>query len=149
QFMSVWNATINGLESSGVNHSSTFLALDESDQVPDAKVLNAAVYMLLNGTGKGRMNKDTSARETAHWYPCLLSSGERSLETHQTVAKVEHKVGQMVRIVDVPVVLGPHGLFQNLHGAEGGGAFSNSLRDKAATHYGHAGPSFVEHLIKN
>jgi putative DNA primase/helicase len=149
QFMRVWNATLNGLESAGVNHSSAFLALDESDQVPDAKVLNAAVYMLLNGTGKSTMHKDRSARETAHWHPCLLSSGERSIETHQTTARVEHKVGQMVRIIDVPVVLGPHGLFQNLHGAEGGGAFSNSLRDMAATHYGHAGPLFVQHLIKN
>jgi putative DNA primase/helicase len=123
--------------------------LDESDQVPDAKDLDKAIYMLLNRIGKGRMHRDTSAREVAGWYPCVLSSGERSIETHQTTAGIEHKAGQTVRVIDVPVADGEHGLFTDLHGAEKGEVFSKKLRDGAAKHYGHAGPAFIERLIKD
>ena len=148
KFAISWSATINGLEAAAMNRSSTLLVLDESHQV-DPKVLDGGVYLLLNRTGKATMNKDRSAREIARWYPCLFSSGERSVETHQTTAKIEHKVGQALRIVDVPVVFGPHGLFTDIHGAKNGAKFSDRLRTAAGTHYGYAGPVFIEHLIKD
>jgi putative DNA primase/helicase len=149
RFTLSWHNTINGLEAAATNRSSTLIVLDESHQV-DPKVLDAAVYMLLNKIGKGRMHRDTSSREVAGWYPCVLSSGERSIETHQTSAKIEHKVGQTVRIIDVLVVdKGENGLFTDLHGTEKGEEFSQQLRNSVAKHYGHAGPLFVQHLIKN
>jgi putative DNA primase/helicase len=148
RFTLSWNNTINGLEAAATNRSSTLMVLDESHQV-DPKVLDAAVYMLLNRIGKGRMHRDTTARKVAGWYPCVLSSGERSIETHQTSAKIEHKVGQTVRMIDVPVAGGEHGLFTDLHDAEKGEDFSQKLRDSAAKHYGHAGPLFVKRLIEH
>jgi putative DNA primase/helicase len=78
-----------------------------------------------------------------------LSSGERSIETHQTTARITHKIGQLVRVPDVPVVHDQHGLFTAIHGAKNGSTFADSLRKMAATHYGHAGPLFVGHLIKH
>jgi putative DNA primase/helicase len=147
KFMISWRTTINGLEIQAVSRSSTLIPVDESHQV-DPKALDASVYMLLNGTAKARMNKDTSPREIEHWHACVLSSGERSIETHQTAAKIDHKVGQAVRIIDVPVVNGQHGLFQDIHDVKNGAEFSDKLRDDAAKHYGHAGPCFIEKLIK-
>jgi putative DNA primase/helicase len=149
KFALAWNASLNGLEAAATSRSSTLLVLDESHQVPDAKVLDAAIYLLLNGTGKAVMNRERRAKEIARWYPSLLSSGERPVEAHQATAKIEHKVGQTVRMIDVPVVNGPLGLFTNLHGAKDGAKFSDSLRDMTMTHYGHAGPLFVQHLIAN
>src|SRR5262249_39046290 len=77
----------------------------------------------------------------------VLSSGERSIETHQTTAKIDHKVGQTVRIIDVPVVNGDYGLFCDIHEKKNGAEFSDALREAASKHYGHAGPSFVNELI--
>ena len=124
------------------------MPVDESHEV-DVKVLDASVYMLLNGTAKARMHKDTSLREIEHWRTCVLSSGERSIETHQTSAKIDHKVGQTVRMVDVPVAMNQYGLFDDIHDARNGADFSDQLRAAAARHYGYAGPLFVEKLIQN
>jgi putative DNA primase/helicase len=148
KFMISWRTTINGLEIQCVSRSSTLIPVDESHQV-DPKILDASVYMMLNGTAKARMNKDTSPREIEHWYACVLSSGERSIETHQTTAKIDHKVGQTVRIIDVPVVNGKHGLFNDIHQTANGAEFADALRDAAAKHYGHAGPLFIQKLIDN
>jgi hypothetical protein len=65
RFAITWSTTINGLEAAAECRSSTLMPIDESHQV-DASVLDKAVYMLLNRTGKARMNKDMSARDIAH-----------------------------------------------------------------------------------
>jgi putative DNA primase/helicase len=146
KFVISWRTTINGLEGQAVSRSSTFMPVDESHQV-DPKVLDASVYMLLNGTSKARMNKDTSPREIEHWRVCVLSSGERSIETHQASANIDHKIGQAVRIIDLPVVNGAYGLFNHIHQAGSGAHFADSLREAAAQNYGHAGPLFIQKLI--
>ena len=148
KYMIPWRTTLNGLEIQAENHSSTLLVVDESHQV-DPKNLDAAVYMLLNGMAKARMNRDTTARDISRWIACVLSSGERSIETHQANAKIEHKVGQTVRIIDVPVANGQHGLFDDIHETKNGADFSDALRAAAAVSYGHAGPMFIKNLIEN
>jgi len=148
KFVISWRTTINGLEVQAISRSSTLLPVDESHQV-DPKVLDASVYMLLNGTAKARMNKDTSPREIEHWRVCVLSSGERSIETHQASANIDHKIGQTVRIIDVPVLNGQHGLFSDIHSARNGAEFADALREAAAKNYGHAGPLFIQKFIKN
>jgi putative DNA primase/helicase len=105
--------------------------------------------MLLNGTAKARMKHDMSAREIEHWRACVLSSGERSIELHQTAAKIDHKVGQTVRIIDVPVATNLHGLFEDIHNAKNGAVFADSLRDAAGQNYGYAGPLFIQELINH
>jgi putative DNA primase/helicase len=52
-----------------------------------------------------------------------------------------------VRIIDVPVAPSKHGLFQNIQKAKNGAEFADALRDAAAKHHGHAGPSFIKELI--
>jgi putative DNA primase/helicase len=146
--MMAWRTTLNGLEIQAACRSSTLLPVDESHEV-EPKVLDPSVYMLLNGVSKARMNRDTSPREILRWFACVLSSGERSIETHQTSAGIDHKIGQTVRMIDVPVATGPHGLFQDLHGYTNGGEFSDALRNAGAAHHGHAAPAFIECLIKN
>jgi putative DNA primase/helicase len=81
KFMLGWRSTVNGLEVQAINRSSILIVLDESHMI-EPKALDASVYLLLNGKGKPRMNKDSTAKEIADWRLCLLCSGERSIETH-------------------------------------------------------------------
>jgi putative DNA primase/helicase len=61
-----WNATLNGLESQAASRSSTFFPIDES-HLADVQHLGAAIYMLLNGVSKSRMNKDATAKAIIRW----------------------------------------------------------------------------------
>ena len=144
-FMLTWRSTTNGLEIQAALRSSTLIALDESHMI-DGKALDASIYLLANGVSKSRMTKDIAAREVARWRVCVLSSGERSIESHLGAAKIDHKVGQGIRIADVPVS-GSFGLFNDLHERKDGSVFSDEIRSAAAQYYGHAGPLFVQRLI--
>jgi putative DNA primase/helicase len=86
KFMLSWRSTVNGLESQAASRSGTLAPLDESHMI-EAKHLDAAVYMLLNGVAKARMNRDASARDVVRWRVCVLSTGERSLESSEPVNK--------------------------------------------------------------
>jgi putative DNA primase/helicase len=146
RFLLSWRSTSNGLEAQAASRSSTLIPLDESHQA-DPKVLDDAVYLLLNGISKARMKKDIAASEITSWRNAVLSSGERSIETHQAAAKIDHKVGQTVRMIDVPVVKNQYGLFSDIHGAKNGAEFSDALRKAAGENYGHAGIKFIAELI--
>jgi putative DNA primase/helicase len=63
-------------------------------------------------------------------------------------AHIDFKAGQGVRIIDLPFT-GAYGIFDDLHGKASGSIFADSLRNAAATHYGFAGPAFVEWLIQH
>jgi putative DNA primase/helicase len=145
RFMLSWRGTTNGFEIQAANRSDTFIALDESHQA-DPKTLDAAIYMLLNGTAKARMNRDASAKEVQQWRPCILSTGEGSMESNLGVARLDLKAGQGVRILDVPVCA-QYGIFNNLHGEKTGRQFADRLREACSQFYGHAGPLFIKLLI--
>jgi putative DNA primase/helicase len=123
-----------------------FIALDDSQQA-EIKTLDTAIYMLVNGMPKPRMNRDSSRKETQIWRIFALSSGERSLATHLgAAAHIDHKAGQAMRLVDV-CVKAAYGLFDDLHGCANGKLFSEMLLRNCAKHYGHAAPMFVKTLI--
>ena len=145
-FLLSWRSTVNGLEIQAAARSSTVLVLDESHMIPP-KDLDAGIYLLANGVAKSRMTKEIALRELSRWRVCVLSSGERSIESHLAAMKIDHKVGQGIRIADVPVT-GSYGIFEDLHGRTDGAAFADELRGAAAQYYGVAGPLFVERLIE-
>ena len=144
-FVLTWRSTSNGLESQAAIRSSTSLALDESHMV-DPKVLNDAIYLLANGVAKARMTKEMAPRDVARWRLSVLSSGERSIESHLGAARIDHKAGQGIRLADIPVS-GNFGLFDHLHERKDGSGFADEIRNAAAKFYGHAGPLFVQRLI--
>ncbi len=146
QFKRTWRATANGLEGAGTLHSDTLLALDELGEI-DPKSLYEAAYALINGTGKTRANRHGEAKAAARWRVLLLSTGELTIAARMSVGGFEAKAGQELRILDIPVQ-GRYGLFEELHGRASGSALSDEIRNKSAQHYGHAGPMFVEALIR-
>ena len=65
-YMRSWRATANGLEGAAVLATDTLLVLDELGVI-DSRELNAAVYQLAIGHGKGRARRDGSMRTPASW----------------------------------------------------------------------------------
>lgn len=147
-FGHTWRATANALENLALAHNDTLLCLDEFAQV-DPSEAGSAAYTLANGQGKARSRSDGSLRRRAEWLLLFLSSGEVSLGDHMAASAKGGRtaVGQELRLVDVPAEAGSGmGIWETLHGAIGPAALSESVKAAAKSHYGHAGPMFLERL---
>jgi len=149
EYMQRWRATDNGLEALASQHSDCLLVLDELSQV-DPKAAGEAAYMLGNGSGKARANRDGALRDPASWRVLFLSSGEAGLAEHMAEAKKKPKAGQEVRLLDIPADAGAgFGMFENLHSYANGATFSKAITDAAGKHYGTASLPYLEKLIEH
>jgi putative DNA primase/helicase len=147
EYKRTWRATSNGLEGVAAQRNDTLLALDEMGE-SDPREAGAIVYALANGAGKTRANRIGSARKAKRWRIMLLSSGEIRLATHMQEGGKKAKAGQEIRLLDIPVTRN-HGAWDQLHGLPDGRSFSDAIQKATRTHYGHAGPAFVRHLIES
>jgi uncharacterized protein (DUF927 family) len=146
-FKRSWRATGNALEGVAALHSDLLLCLDEMGEL-SPKDAGATAYMLANGSGKGRANRDGSARAAARWRVLFLSTGEIGLSELIAEAGGRARAGQAVRVIDLPADAGAGlGLFEALPAGKTPGAFADELREAAEAHYGHAGPAFVARLV--
>lgn len=140
-----WRTTDNGLEAVAAAFNDALLALDEISEA-DPKDVGAAVYMLGNGQGKQRADRTGGFRSVARWRVSVLSNGERSIATSMAEGGYRIKAGQEVRVFDVPCGNRAHGVWDVLHHHPDGRALSDSIKNEAKTHYGHAGRAFVAKL---
>jgi uncharacterized protein (DUF927 family) len=62
------------LEAVAESHNDSLLCLDEISQV-DSKEAGETAYMLANGHGKSRAQRDGSSRQAALWRLLFLSTG--------------------------------------------------------------------------
>lgn len=148
-YLQRWRATDNGLEGMAAQHSDGLLCLDELAQL-DARVAGEAAYMLANGQGKSRAGRTGGARPRATWRLLFLSAGEIGLAEHMTEAGKRTRAGQELRMIDLPADAGQGcGIFEEVHGYEGGGALSQHLARVCETTYGAAGRAWLEHLTEN
>ncbi len=131
-----WRATANGLEGVATLYNDATIILDEMAQISPNEIGEAA-YMLANGAGKSRSNRNGDARATAQWLTLILSAGEISLEQHMATVGKRARAGQMIRLADLPADAGQGlGAFGNLHGVKNPAAFSALLKERARKHYG-------------
>lgn len=145
-FMRTWRATGNALESIAVLHSDLLLPLDEIAQL-DPKDAGATAYLLANGQGKARAQRDGTARAASRFRVLFVSAGEVGLGDLVTEAGGTSRAGHDVRVIDVPAdVDGGSGIFDRLPDGGSAGAFADSLRRAAATHHGHALRAWLEVL---
>ena len=146
-YIKAWRATSNGLEGVAAAHCDSLLILDELSQVA-AKEAGAIAYMLANGSGKARANREGGVRAVAQWRLLFLSSGEISIA--DKVSEDGHgkraTAGQQVRIVDVPADAGEGSMFEDTHGRTGQ-EFADYLSSAAAENYGTAAPLFIERIL--
>lgn len=146
-FVQRWRATDNGLESLAAQHSDALLILDELSQM-DPRAAGEAAYMLANGAGKSRADRNGNARARKTWRILFLSSGEIGLSDHMATAGQRAHAGQEIRMADIPADAGKGlGLFEDLHGETDGDAYSRHMTETAACHFGTAGPAFIQGII--
>ena len=152
-FAHSWNATANFQISNAAAHSGTLLCLDEIHTAQD--VVKTA-YTLASGQGRGRLTKEAQQRSTDRYQTMVLSTGELTLdemERHSAGARRQTFAGAEIRLPSIPADAGKGlGLFdtiQKFDGKDRGAArFADALRTASRSHYGHAGPRFVESVIE-
>ena len=145
-----WRGTANGLEGVAAMTSDTLLILDEMGQA-DAREVGDIVYMLANESGKQRAGRTGAARQRYSWRVTFLSTGELTLAQKMSEAGKQAKAGLEVRLVNLPAdARAGLGVFQNLHGRQGGAAaFADELRTAALAHHGHAARAFLRQLTQD
>ena len=146
-FRRSWRTTSNGMEGVAALFNDCLLALDEISEC-DPRDVGAIVYALGNGRGKQRASRTGHARSVTRWRCSVLSSGERSIGTTMADGGYRTKAGQSVRLLDVPAMR-KYGAWDNLHGSANGAAFSDSIKQAVAAHYGKAGRAFLERLTRD
>ena len=145
-YMQKWRTTDNALEGMAAQYSDTVLILDEIGTM-DGKIVGEAAYMLANGAGKSRSSKTGALKQSLTWRLLFLSSGETSLNEHMEASGKRTRAGQETRLPDIPADAGHGmGLFEALHGIEGGATFANTLNAATLKYHGVIGRLFIEHL---
>ncbi len=143
-----WRTTSNGLEGLACLHNDGCLILDELSQL-DPKSASETAYLLANGQGKIRANRNGAAHKLAQWRLLFLSSGEESLSS--LVAQTGRRVtaGQDVRLVELDADAGQGlGVFETLHNHTSAHDFANSLKEATASFYGQAGYVWLQWLVQ-
>ncbi|TDY23931.1 putative DNA primase/helicase [Paraburkholderia sp. BL6665CI2N2] len=143
EYMQRWRATSNGLEGLAALHNDTLLVLDELAQV-DPREAGEIAYMLANGSGKARAGRTGAARARQTWRLLFLSAGEIGLAQHMQAGGKTAKAGQEVRLVEIPADAGAGlGLFEALHGMNGGAELSSTINDACTRSYGTPAIEFL------
>jgi len=146
-YVKSWRATTNALESVAVLHNDTLLILDEISQVNPSEAGEVS-YMLGNGKGKSRADRNASSRDVKSWRLLFLSTGELSLASHMQAGNVRAMTGQEVRLINLTADAGAGmGLFQNLHNLQMPQEFAQQIKQAALVSNGVAGPAFVAALM--
>jgi putative DNA primase/helicase len=145
-FLRTWRATSNGLESTAQAHCDTALCLDEMGQV-DGRQAGEIAYMLANGSGKSRAQKDGSGRPSSQWQLLFLSTGELSLGDKMMESGSRPRAGQEVRLADIPADAGKGmGLFETLHDFSSSEEMARQLGNATVQYYGTLSRAFLEKL---
>jgi len=143
----LWRTTSNGLEGLAALHNDNTLILDELSQL-DPKQAGEAAYLLANGQGKTRANRNGCARQSARWRVLFLSSGEQSLADLMTQAGKRTNAGQEIRLADIEADAGANmGLFEQLHGCASPAQFALELNQAANQYHGTAGMAWLNALV--
>lgn len=144
-----WNMTINSLEGVAKAYNDFMLPLDEIGQ-STANQIGEIVYMLGNGSGKGRANIHGEARQRVNFRTLFLSNGEKTLEEHMGEASKKVKAGQEVRLVDFPANCDEGlGIYQDIYEYDSSREFNDMLLLNAKTYHGAAFDSYIGHVIEN
>ena len=143
-----WRSTDNALEATAANHSDCLLVLDEIAEC-DPRISGEAIYMLGNGKGKARANdRGGSNNNTAEWRLLFLSTGEKTLAQHLADANKTITAGMDMRLLCVVANAGEGlGIYNTLHGFNGGAELSDHIRSKAAIYYGVPFITFLNKLL--
>lgn len=107
------------------------ILFDELQVVSDRKTFDDLIYMLCEGTSKGRGAKEGGLQVQKHWSSCIITTGEMPITQSNSGG------GAVARTIEVNY--GGLPLFNDARGV------ANTLKE----HYGHVGPQFIQMLRKD
>jgi uncharacterized protein (DUF927 family) len=143
-FAESWNTTKGKLELTALAHNDTLLILDETKLVDDPKLVIHAAFNLAEGREKERLTNAKSARS---WRCFFLSTSNQTLEQLAEAANVVLDDARRGRMVDVPLPVSNHGLYEELHKFSGGEALTDTLKTRCRGCFGAPGRAFVRELV--
>lgn len=146
EIMGSWKATANALLQSAVARNDLVLALDELSQAKAADA-SEAVYDLMNGYTKGRLNSDSKIQKIKEFNLVAISTGEQSFGAYLATHNLPISAGQSARMLSIP--FSPHGVFENVHGYKNHATLAGVLAVNAQKYYGTAGPAFIRYLVEH
>jgi putative DNA primase/helicase len=148
-YVRLWRGTINGLEGLATLHNDGLLILDEISQI-DPAAAGEAAYLLANGQGKARANRNGLARAAQQWRLLFLSAGEESLSAIMARAGKKSSAGQEIRLADIEADAGAGmGMFETLHGYSSAAALASAIKDASTKCHGAVGKKWLDHLVAN
>ena len=149
QYVRLWRGTVNGLEGMAAMHNDGLLILDEISQI-DPSAAGDAAYMLANGQGKVRAQRNGMARPPQRWRLLFLSAGEESLSAIMSRAGKRTSAGQEIRLADIEADAGAGmGIFENIHGHQNPAAIAGTIKAAADEHHGAVGFEWLENVARN
>jgi putative DNA primase/helicase len=149
KYVRLWRGTVNGLEGMAVLHNDGLLILDEISQIDPAAAGDAA-YMLANGQGKVRAQRNGLARALQRWRLLFLSAGEESLTAIMSRAGKRTSAGQEIRLADIEADAGAGmGIFEKLHSLQSAAAVAGAIKAASDNCHGAVGIAWLEYLAKN
>jgi hypothetical protein len=131
------HTTDNAVEALAARANGTVLALDEIGHALGRNI-GRTIHKLAGGKAKARLNRDLSEAARRGWRTFILVSGERSIEETARADGANLLPGEALRLSDIEVddvTPLPDDEFE-------------FLKTGLQAHYGHAGPAFVEGLIR-
>ena len=144
-----WFSSGNGIESAAANHSDLPLILDEIGQAEGARLnVEQVLYMLGNGSGKGRMTRDAKARATSSWRLLFASSGEYTAADLMERMRKDLATGADIRMAAIAACPdGGFGVFETLPQGMTSKELAKTFPEDGSKYYGTAGIAFVKALI--
>ena len=147
-YLSTCRTTTNASEKLAHSRNDCLLVLDELAQM-EAREIGDAIYTLGNGQGKERMLSSGELRPCLRFRCNYLFTGEIPVSQRINEGGNRETEGQLVRVLDIPAVVGEYGAFDCLpDGFESGAEFSNYLKEQCTKHYGTCAIAFLEELTK-
>lgn len=149
RYVRLWRGTINGLEALAALHNDGLLILDEISQIDPAAAGDAA-YLLANGQGKARANRNGLARTPQRWRLLFLSAGEESLTAIMARAGKKSSAGQEIRLADIEADAGTGmGIFETLNGHPSAASLATAIKDASTKYHGTIGKKWLSYLVVN
>lgn len=126
-----WMATENYLVSMlNGNHGLPF-GLDEASMFGNNMNFTSLVYRLASNKDKGRLNEDSTLKETGEWGTVIISTGEFSL-----LSKCYKNRGLAMRVLELGNITWTPDA-----------KTSETIKTTVLNNYGHAGLLFAKHLL--
>ncbi|MFV5347922.1 DUF927 domain-containing protein [uncultured Acinetobacter sp.] len=148
-YYQTWRSTSNALEQAAFSHNDGVLILDEISEISNPSELGNIVYMLINGSGKGRLTKSISLRDINKWQLMVLSSGEKSLSELMQEVGQKTKLGQEIRLINIDLDSSPYGIFDSVDFEDNAALQAILLNKNLKLYYGTAGIEWLNYLTSD